>query len=279
MAKVSRDPQEVDSILGAESIAVKEALSALEALLAAVPEGVVLDPNATRHQLQRLRKRIVTVMERLDSLLQEADPVKLPAFIFDPADSAVVGELIANTLLLQPRVPLGALSEFYGSGVYAIYYNGSFDAYQPLVGSETPIYVGKADPKLTHATTASQQGRTLRGRLSDHAKTIKAAENLKLDDFEARYLVVRSAWQGTAEHYLINLFRPIWNKETKICFGFGKHGDKATTRKNARSPWDTLHSGRKWAAGPENVENKLTIAQIKDRIAKHFQAVPARQKI
>ena len=36
---------------------------------------------------------------------------------------------------------------------------------------------------------------------------------------------VQSHWQGAAEGYLINLFRPVWNNETDVCYGLGKHGD------------------------------------------------------
>ena len=257
----------------------KAALEALQSLLKVIPEDSTLDPGASASQLRNLRKQIQIALDRLGTLLQEADPVKLPTFIFDPADAHVVGELIADTLLLQPRQELKLLPEFYGSGVYALYYNGSFRTYSPLVGNETPIYVGKADPIYSHAATAIEQGRTLRKRLADHSRTIAAAENLSVEDFDVRYLVVRSAWQGTAEHYLIDRFQPIWNKETKICYGFGKHGDSAETRKNARSPWDTLHAGRKWAKGPENLANKSSVTEIEARIATHFTAVPPVKKI
>ena len=53
-------------------------------------------------------------------------------------------------------------------------------------------------------------------------------------------------------NYLIDRFKPIWNNETKVCFGFGKHGDNAATRRNTVSPWDTLHPGRPWATGGRN---------------------------
>jgi len=271
-------PTEINNPDG-ELISPKTALAALEELLKAIPNGSFLAPGATPNQLRRLREQIVVVLDRLQNLLHEADPVKLPSFIFDPGDAQVVGELIAHTLLLQPRQTLSGLPEFYGSGVYAIYYNGPFGAYGPLVGHETPIYVGKADPANSHASTAREQGRTLCKRLAEHAKTISSAENLELFDFDVRYLVVRSAWQGTAEHYLINRFHPIWNKETRICYGFGKHGDSAETRSNARSPWDTLHPGRKWAKGPENVANKSSVAEIEARIAAHFVSVPPVKKV
>lgn len=257
-----------------ELISASAVLDALYSLLKVLPQDLVLESNTSTHQLRKLRTQISLVLERLEKLLKEAEPVKIPTYVFDPADAQVVGQLIAVTLLKQSREPLASLAKFYGSGVYAIYYDGSFPTYAPLVGHETPIYVGKADPVVSNAKTAIEQGETLRKRLAHHAKTIRAAQNLDIEDFQVRFLVVRSAWQSTAEHYLIDRFRPIWNKETKICYGFGKHGDSAGTRKNTRSPWDTLHSGRKWATGPENISNKSSVGEIENRIAKHFIDFP-----
>ena len=68
------------------------------------------------------------------------------------------------------------------------------------------------------------------GRLNEHRKNIaKAASTLRLDDFEYRALVVQTGWQSAAENYLIDLFKPIWNNEVGICYGFGKHGDAPET--------------------------------------------------
>lgn len=119
---------------------------------------------------------------------------------------------------------------------------------------------------------------------SDHARSIRQAEEhgsaanaeqyIKLSDFECRYLVVRSAWQRTAEDYLIGRFKPIWNDEVGICFGFGKHGDAPTTRANTRSPWDTLHPGRPWATREGNLPNPMSAEQIIERILEHYTQNP-----
>ena len=146
--------------------------------------------------------------------------------------------------------------------------------YAPISGSDTPIYVGKADPATLRAETVEQQGERLAIRLKDHKKSIMAATNLNVDDFDCRYLVVKCAWQETAENNLIDLFKPIWNNETKICYGFGKHGDAAKTRANRRSPWDTLHPGRKWAATTDNVPNEKSVQQILAEITTHFSNYP-----
>jgi hypothetical protein len=127
---------------------------------------------------------------------------------------------------------------------------------------------------IPHAPTPEEQGGTLYTRLKDHNRTIGSADNLALGDFFCRYLVVRSAWVETAEDLLIHWFRPVWNKEMKVCQGFGKHGDSADTRANKRSPWDTLHAGRAWATSVGNTPGKKTVEEIRADIAEHYKKHP-----
>ena len=184
--------------------------------------------------------------------------------------------MVARALLVQDKEALANVVKhsFYGAGVYAIYYKGSFACYEPIAGKDHPIYVGKADPDALHALTPQEQGARLFSRLRDHHRSISAARNLELADFDCRYLVVRSAWVETAEDLLIDWFDPVWNNETKVCYGFGKHGDSAKTRANERSPWDTLHPGRRWATSEHNTPNRKTVAEISADIANHFQQHP-----
>jgi len=175
---------------------------------------------------------------------------------------------------------LASVSRFYGSGVYALYYNGAHPAYQRIRRTETPIYVGKADPQSSEADTARQQGDRLSGRLRDHSKSIVIAQNyaetnnlpnpLRIEDFEYRQLVVASNAQMAAERHLINIFKPVWNDDFKICWGISKHGDAATTRANKRSPWDTLHPGRLWALA-ETLVDKKPQSQILEDISRHLK--------
>jgi hypothetical protein len=249
--------------------------AALSALLAALPEVAGLDSSGvTAKERQVLRARIEDALGRLRRVQTALDPIRLPSVVLDPSDPEVVGRLIAETLLVQERRALAGIPKFYGSGVYALYYSGGFDAYQPLVGTQTPIYVGKADPAKHGATTPEQQGTKVWDRLNEHRKSITAAQNLEVHDFECRYLVVRSAWQNTAETYLISRFSPIWNNEVKICYEFGKHGDDPATRSNQRSPWDTLHPGRAWALKSGNQPYSKTVDEIRRQIAEHFAAKP-----
>lgn len=234
--------------------------------------------STTRSLSVPARKRLDASIRRLIADLEKAlsniDPVAMPVSVFDPSNPKIIGRFTALALLAQARVPLSDVPRFYGSGVYAIYYNGDYPAYSPLSGTETPIYVGQAAPADRSARNAREQGERLAARLNDHRKNIgKASATLRIEDFEARFLVVQSGWETAAEDYLIHLFKPLWNSETGLVFGLGKHGDAATTRANKRSPWDTLHPGRKWAE--DTIDDAKTPAQIEREVAEHFGQHPA----
>lgn len=225
------------------------------------------------HKRKKIESQIKVAIDELTALLATLDPIAQPTAVFDPSNPEVVGRFVALAMVAQERHPLSDIPRFYGSGVYAIYYKGPFPAYQPISGTETPIYVGQASPALNNARTPSEQGAKLCGRLTDHRKNIgKAASTLSLADFEFRSLVVQSGWETAAEDYLIHLFSPIWNSETSILYGLGKHGDSAITRANRRSPWDTLHPGRAWAAA--STTDAKSIPQINNELAQHFAKRP-----
>lgn len=269
-------PENNDEATSIDAAVVSDAMKALLAVLPVEPKDAVSDISVQkRNALRKAANRLIESLRKLDRAL---DPIEHPIDVLDPSDPITVGKLIAETLLVQPRIALDAVADqkFYGSGVYAIYYTGDFDAYRPASGTETPLYVGKVDPKTPGAETVEQQGTKLYDRLrGDHARSINLAENLNIADFECRYLVVKSAWQNTAETYLIDRFQPVWNNEVGVCFGIGKHGDSAKTRSNKRSPWDTLRPGRKWAWADGNVANEKSPEQIKQDIAKHYRENPA----
>jgi hypothetical protein len=221
----------------------------------------------------KARAQLKTAISRIHALAETIDPIKQPPDFFDPSNPNRVGEIIAGALVMQPMHPIGSIPPFYGAGVYAIYYRGDFDAYLPIKNIEHPIYVGKADPQKNDAKTPEDQGTRLYRRLDEHRKTIAQAKStLNIEDFYCRYLAVVTGWQTAAEAHLIGRYRPIWNKETKICYGFGKHGDDSKTRGNERSPWDMLHPGRQWAA--TNKENSRSVSDIKRDIAEHFKLFP-----
>ncbi len=221
---------------------------------------------------KKIRLGLEQVTTQLRHVATKLDPVLRPESIFDPGDPKTSGRVVALTLVAQARHALAKIPEFYGAGVYAIYYRGDYGPYAALKEKDHPIYVGKADPGNPSAKDAIGQGTKLSARLNEHARSIrKAHATLDIMDFDCRFLIVQTGFQKSAEDYLINFFKPIWNSETKICFGLGKHGDSSETRVNKRSPWDTMHPGREWAKG--TLENQkppdMIVEQIKTHLVKH----------
>lgn len=185
-----------------------------------------------------------------------------------------IAKFFAFSFATLDPVPFSRLEEhpFWGSGVSAIYYRGKSEAaYAPISRTETPIYVGKADPKDAFAETLEDQGQMLFKRLREHARNITHTE-LSLDDFHCRAATIQSGMQAAVEEFMIQLFRPIWNKSVGVCHGLGKHGDSATTRQNKRSPWDTMHPGRRWARA--TLANQAERHEIEARIEAHFSKYP-----
>ncbi len=144
------------------------------------------------------------------------------------------------------------LDRFPGAGIYAIYYTGDFPAYRPLAEAnrdgrfDIPIYVGKAIPPggRKGGVELSIQYPALGKRLSEHADSIEAAENLSIEDFHCRYLVVDDIWIPLGESLLIAMFGPVWNQ---LIDGFGNHNPGIGRFQGMRSRWDVLHPGRHWA--------------------------------
>jgi hypothetical protein len=228
------------------------------------------------NRAKRVRETLNEAYDKLRTVMDDLDPIKHPGFVFDPSNPNVVGRVVGITMIAQTRKPLANVERFYGSGVYAIYYNGDFPAYGGITKRDHPIYVGKADPGDAASKTAMEQGDKLSGRLNEHRKNIaRATTTLRLEDFEYRALVVQTGWQSSAETYLIDLFKPIWNNEVGIAYGFGKHGDAPETRANLRSPWDTLHHGRDWAHRDPNMKDARAAERIVDDIAQHLAKYPA----
>jgi Eco29kI restriction endonuclease len=259
----------------------KEALDAISERLRAIRKKM---PDLTRPAGKALAAGLERLMADIEAARSDLDPIKMPSGFFDPTDPDTAGRLVVLALIAQPMAPLSAVARTYGSGVYAIYYHGAHPAYANITQTETPIYVGKADPNVSSAKTPREQGDRLFGRLKDHRKMIRdvghhANENglpnpLDLADFTCRKLVCATNAQLVAERHLIGIFSPVWNQETNICWGISKHGDDAETRGNDRSPWDVLHPGRKWAMNPKLID-AMTITEILDGINKHLAVNPA----
>lgn len=201
---------------------------------------------------------------------------------YNPLDKIHLGESVATALLRKERIALGSLPRTEGAGVYAIYYEGDFAPYSAMVRHnqtaelKVPIYVGKAVPKGSRRgggeATVTSTGElvipithALFNRLVDHADSIRASTNLKIDDFKCRFLVVDDIWIPLAESVMIARTRPLWNR---VVDGFGNHDPGAGRYQGQRSQWDTIHPGRAWAAKCR--PNSLSQAQIEKLIRKQM---------
>ncbi len=173
---------------------------------------------------------------------------------FNPLDKFNLGRSVAEALLGRKPVALDGLARFQGAGIYALYYTGSFPAYQALSSRNTgteglidPIYVGKATPaggRKGASLDTTPKTWALCKRLGEHADSIRAAPNLRIDDFRCRYLVVDDIWIPLGESLLIAKFSPLWNS---LIDGFGNHDPGKGRYQGMRTRWDVLHAGRAWA--------------------------------
>ncbi len=158
--------------------------------------------------------------------------------------------------------------DFVGAGVYALFYKGLAPMYRRVQSEDAtwPIYVGKAVPPGARKGGKQKLGdgaKTLHARLSEHTRSIEAAENLTINDFVCRYLVVTPLWITMAERFLIEHYRPVWN----VCIeGFGNHDPGSGRHKGEIAWWDALHPGRAWA---RNLQQSRSQADAKSRL-NHF---------
>jgi hypothetical protein len=124
-----------------------------------------------------------------------------------------------------------------------------------------PIYVGKAVPPGARmgADLEMAAGKVLYKRLREHAESIKAAENLDIQDFYCRFLVVDDIWIPLGESLIIARFTPVWNS---LVDGFGNHNPGKGRHAGMRPRWDVLHPGREWAMRlAERTETQEDIAR------------------
>jgi hypothetical protein len=195
---------------------------------------------------------------------------------FNPLDKRNLGDSVAEALL-HTEVQSLPPEPFYGAGVYALYYTGSFTAYHRLVEKNSnglfrcPIYIGKAVPPGARKGgfgIESSKSNALHKRLVEHAESIRSAVNLEITDFYCRFLAVDDIWIPLSESVLIERFKPVWNS---ILDGFGNHNPGSGRHQSMMPQWDCLHPGRAWAEHLKPCIN--TAAQLAERVDNYLQDI------
>ena len=189
-------------------------------------------------------------------------------------------ELIKDTIRFFNGTPVHTLpppEKFHGTGVYAIYYIGKFPHYKKLyeqnrTSFDLPIYIGKAVPAGWRQARAisSEEKKTfeLNTRLREHSRSISQISNIEDSDFKCRFIILEnyaSSMIGTVEAALIRLYKPLWNSSID---GFGNHDPGKGRYNQAKSDWDILHPGRKWAKKCQGIHS--TDLEIKKNIVTYF---------
>jgi hypothetical protein len=199
----------------------------------------------------------------------------------DPYNPLAEGNLarqVADALERQPLLPL-VPERFYGSGLYALYYNGDFEPYARLKETGAPIYVGKAAARSTRIGAVAHNATKLWDRIRDHAQSIQQAENLDVADFACRYLVTSDVWVVLGEQGLLSEYGPVWNV---VVDGFGNHDPGKGRYEQAISAWDTLHPGRPWVSKLTQ-PNTLSLSRLEriiwDALAERAAGAPVPERI
>lgn len=201
---------------------------------------------------------------------------------YNPLDKLNLARSIELELLRRAPLPLSAVDNIAGAGVYVIYYTGQFVAYRPIASGNTdgvyskPIYIGKAIPKGGRKggidSAASVGGTALAMRLRQHAASIAEAENLDLNDFFVRYLVVDDIWIPLGENMLIETFKPVWNRAID---GFGNKDPGRRRANQFKSPWDVLHPGRRFAV--KLADGGMTPEFLQERVSDYLSGRPLKR--
>lgn len=190
--------------------------------------------------------------------------MKLEKHIFRSASFIDLIEEAVEFMISTPIESLPPDEKFSGGGVYVLYYKGEFEKYKKIYekNRNIPIYVGKA------VLPGWRQGRrsvkendpALYRRLNEHSRSIDLAKNLDLNDFSCRFVVLQGQEVnliGTIEAVLTRKYNPLWNSHID---GFGNHDPGKGRYEQAKSEWDVLHPGRRWAdrlKGKPPSENKI----------------------
>ena len=168
----------------------------------------------------------------------------------------------------RDRYPLSELDNYREQlqghiGVYFLYYRGDYFLYEKVSRTD-PIYIGKAETPGKRTGKSSWNG-GLTGRLREHRKSIRQADNLDVNDFDFVVVIMTEDLVAWGEAVMIRYFRPLW---CMVISGFGIHDPGKGRQAQMRSVWDRLHPGRSFSLPLP--PNPVTIESIKFLIDEHY---------
>jgi hypothetical protein len=117
------------------------------------------------------------------------------------------------------------------------------------------VFIARAGWRTGRNTKVS--GNFLYRRLNEHARSIELASDLETKDFKCRLIILGKKEADLiipVEAELIRRISPKWNSSID---GFGNHDPGAGRYNQAKSEWDVLHPGRKWAEKCAGIAPKI----------------------
>lgn len=192
-------------------------------------------------------------------------PQSTPTY-FDPLSTRDLTQFICERFEREKLRPLDCdLPRFEGSGLYAIYcIREGTDLYEPLISLSIPVYVGKSHTSNSAIGNSVETPESLWGRVRQHQQSIDAAHNLQLRQFGVRLLRTPDVHCDLGENGLRVGYRPVWNR---ILTGFGSNEQGSSTRRSARSKWDTVHTGRRRTFGSEPHDAESLRTRVREHVA------------
>jgi Eco29kI restriction endonuclease len=190
---------------------------------------------------------------------------------FDPLSLHILSQNLRQALDQSERESFPPEERFVGAGLYALYYNGSLPLYAGRQDRDVPVYVGKAEAgNSSYGDPFNEDKPKLYDRIAKHARSVEEVAvcggDLATADFDVRYLLLDDLWIVLGERALLRAYAPVlWNT---IMPGFGANPPGAA-RQNARSVWDTIHSGRPRAGALCN--RRFTRSEMEHRVRRGIE--------
>jgi hypothetical protein len=123
--------------------------------------------------------------------------------------------------------------------------------------------VGKAVPAGWRTARSGGAEGSVVGRLVEHSRSIKQTDNLSVEDFRSKFMIlsgIESDLIAPVEAALIRLYTPIW---ISVISGFGIHAPGSGRAYQKISEWDVLHPGRSFVGKMSGASTNAELAAKK----------------